>query len=111
LSHVVFDPFSTDIGSWMRGIGIVLSPSDEESFHLAPAEGMASGAVPIVWNRDGAEEIFGEGNVHKTEESIVNRILALRDPEVFESASSKAKQESAVWDSSNVYNVWARNLL
>ena len=43
---VVFDDFGPDVGSWLRRIGFVLSTSDDESFHLAPAEGMASGAVP-----------------------------------------------------------------
>ena len=32
----------------LRGVDWVLSTSDDESFHLSPAEGMASGAVPAV---------------------------------------------------------------
>ena len=37
-----------DVASWLRRVGLVLSTSDDESFHLAPAEGMASGAVPAL---------------------------------------------------------------
>ena len=36
------------MAAWLRKVGWVLSLSDDESFHLAPAEGMASGAVPLV---------------------------------------------------------------
>lgn len=110
LSHIVFDPFSTDISSWMRGIGFVLSPSEEESFHLAPAEGMASGAMPIVWQREGAEEIFGPENVFASDESIVQKILGLREKESFEAASLNAKREAADWEVSRVYNMWVNEL-
>ena len=43
---VVFDRYGPDVAAWMRKIGFVLSTSEDESFHLAPAEGMSSGAVP-----------------------------------------------------------------
>lgn len=110
LEHVVFDPFGTDIGSWMRGIGVILSPSEEESFHLAPAEGMASGAVPIVWDREGSQEIFGAENVYTSPEQIVRRLLDLRDPEIFEAASQRAKRTSKKWETSGIYEMWARVL-
>src|SRR5690606_8962800 len=45
---VVFDTYGRDVASWLRRVGFVLSTSDDESFHLAPAEGMASGAVPAL---------------------------------------------------------------
>ncbi|MEH7453416.1 glycosyltransferase [Gottfriedia acidiceleris] len=47
-----------DSAEWLESIGFVLSVSDYESFHLAPVEGMASCAVPIVLNREGARTIF-----------------------------------------------------
>ena len=46
--HVALEPFGADMGSWLRKVGFVLSPSTSESFHLAPVEGMASGSIPIV---------------------------------------------------------------
>ncbi|MDY3665752.1 glycosyltransferase [Schaalia hyovaginalis] len=57
--NVSLDYFSPDAANWLRGIGWVLSPSTEESFHLAPMEGMASGALPVIWERPGAADIFG----------------------------------------------------
>ena len=55
---VVFDQFGPDVASWLRRVGFVLSTSDDESFHLAPAEGMASGAIPIVRSWPGADTIY-----------------------------------------------------
>ena len=55
---VVFDTYGPDVGSWLRGVGWVLSLSDDESFHLAPAEGMASGAVPLIRAWPGADTIY-----------------------------------------------------
>ncbi|GAA3693498.1 glycosyltransferase family 4 protein [Zhihengliuella alba] len=56
---VAFEPFGADMGNWLSKIGWVLSPSTTESFHLAPAEGMASGALPVLWERPGVHGIFG----------------------------------------------------
>lgn len=55
---VVFDPPGDDVHRWLQKIGYILSPSDSESFHMALAEGMSSGAVPIVWQRKGVNKIY-----------------------------------------------------
>lgn len=55
---VVFDPPGNDVEHWLKKIGVILSPSNSESFHMALAEGMASGCVPVTWRREGAGEIF-----------------------------------------------------
>ncbi|WP_345506682.1 glycosyltransferase [Terrabacter aeriphilus] len=60
-SHIFFEEDGPDVPDWLSEIGWLLSPSDRESFHLAAVEGMASGAVPVVWNRQGAEDIFPAG--------------------------------------------------
>ena len=55
---VSFDPPGADIGPWLQQIGFIVSTSDDESFHLSPAEGMASGAVPVIRPWPGADEIY-----------------------------------------------------
>jgi len=57
---VIFDPQGSDVHHWLKMIGYLLSPSDFESFHMAVAEGSASGAIPVVWNWEGAAEIYPE---------------------------------------------------
>lgn len=56
--NVIFSPFGSDIAEWLTNIGFILSTSDLEAFHLAPMEGIASGAAPIVFKWNGAELIY-----------------------------------------------------
>lgn len=55
--NVIFEGHGP-IDLWLQKIGYILSVSEFESFHLAPAEGMASGAVPIIYNWDGSDTIY-----------------------------------------------------
>lgn len=80
LKHgVAFSSFSSGMPHWYRRVGWLLSPSTRESFHLAPVEGMASGAVPVVWNRPGAAEVFPEDSIFDSTTDIVNMILRTND--------------------------------
>lgn len=71
---VVFDPYGPDVPAWLRRIGFVLSTSDDESFHLAPAEGMGSGAVPALLNWPGADTIYDTRWIHRDPMEIADAI-------------------------------------
>lgn len=71
---VVFDSYGRDVASWLRRIGFVLSTSDDESFHLAPAEGMASGAVPALLNWPGADTIYDTRWIHESPSAMAASI-------------------------------------
>lgn len=105
-SRVAFESFSPDIASWLRGVGFVLSPSHNESFHLAPVEGMASGAVPIIWQREGAEEIFGqEWVVHDTDDAV-QKILTLNNTNELPAAAARARADSSKWERHRILQEW-----
>lgn len=55
---VVFDGFGSDMAEWYAKVGVVLSTSDFESFHLTIADGAASGARPVCLNWPGADLIY-----------------------------------------------------
>jgi len=74
---VVFDDFGPDVGAWLRRVGFILSTSDDESFHLAPAEGMASGAVPMILDWPGADTIYDRRWVHGSVDAVVEDVLSL----------------------------------
>jgi glycosyltransferase involved in cell wall biosynthesis len=74
---VVFDDFGVDVAAWLRRIGFVLSTSDDESFHLAPAEGMASGAVPMILDWPGADRIYDRRWIHHSSDEVAEDILTL----------------------------------
>lgn len=68
--RVIFDPQGHDVHRWLQMIGAILSPSDYESFHMAVSEGAASGAIPVTWAWEGAQEIYPEFQlVHSAEEA------------------------------------------
>lgn len=109
--HVTFDGFSPDMANWLRRIGWVLSPSTRETFHLAPVEGMASGAVPLVWPRPGVDEIFGDRWVVPDTAAAAARVLQLTaDPERLEEESLAAAQYIRRFDAPIVSRRW-RSLL
>jgi glycosyltransferase involved in cell wall biosynthesis len=87
---VVFDPFGPDVAGWLRKIGWVLSTSDDESFHLAPAEGMASRALPVVYAWPGAETIYPDEWVSDSTDAMAERIL-----EISSNGGPQAKAEQA----------------
>lgn len=104
---VVFDEFGADVAAWLRRIGHVLSTSDDESFHLAPAEGMASGAVPALLPWPGADEIYDRRWIHDHPEAMAESIATLSDPdrwrETGELAQTQARESFAL---DRVAGVW-----
>ncbi|UDM08493.1 hypothetical protein LG409_06185 [Halomonas sp. NyZ770] len=60
--NVIFEGFGP-IDVWLQKIGWILSVSDHESFHLAVAEGLASGSRPIILSWPGAETIYPSNTI------------------------------------------------
>ena len=105
-SHVLFEDFSPDMGSWFRGIGWILSPSTQETFHLAPVEGMASGALPIVWDRPGATEIFGDGLFDDVDQIVRHVLETVVTPGAFEQRSAEAVRRAQSFDMARHRSSW-----
>ena len=108
---VAFEPFGADMGSWLTKIGWVLSPSTTESFHLAPAEGMVSGAVPLVWDRPGARGVFGEEFVLDDTDAAARRVLeATADDARWDALSALARDRVRSYDERVVASLWREAL-
>ena len=90
---VVFDDAGPDVPAWLRRIGYILSTSDDESFHMAPAEGMASRAVPVVRHWPGAETIYDTRWISETPAEMAASIAALSSPESWEAARQAAHEQ------------------
>lgn len=104
--HVIFEPFGPDMGSWFRRVGWMLSPSSRETFHLAPVEGMMSGAIPVVWERSGASEIFGREFVHSTTEAAANYILTNNHLTSYGQLSEESITRASKYDVSEARSRW-----
>lgn len=72
--NIIFEGWG-DVSEWLQNIGYILSVSDYESFHMAPIEGMASGAVPLVLQREGVNTVFPNGFIQKNKQGIVDTIV------------------------------------
>lgn len=105
--HVIFEPFGPDMGNWFRRIGWTLSPSTRETFHLAPVEGMASGAIPVVWNREGANEIFGKEYVHADTSEASKFILSNLNSEYYDELAVDVQRRSEKYDLMRVREQWS----
>lgn len=107
---VVLDPFGPDVGSWLRKIGCVLSTSDDESFHLAPAEGMASGAPAVVFPWPGADTVYSQDWTVSDVGEAVDRVLELADPVHWDKLSAAALAEVTQYDLPVVTQMWVELL-
>lgn len=99
-----------DVATHLRKVGVILSTSRRESWHLGLVEGAASGAVPVVRNWPifapvgGARSLFPQEWVVETLDEAEERIRALTgDPDVWEEARLAARQDAlALFDPTSV---------
>jgi glycosyltransferase involved in cell wall biosynthesis len=92
---VVFDDAGPDVAAWLRRVGFVLSTSDDESFHVAPAEGMVSRAVPVLRHWPGAETIYDMRWIHRGPTEMAAAIMALGDEHAWRVAGDDAHAQAA----------------
>jgi glycosyltransferase involved in cell wall biosynthesis len=92
---VVFDDAGPDVAAWLRRVGFVLSTSDDESFHAAVAEGMASRAVPVLRHWPGAETIYDTRWIHRDPAAMAAAISELAGPDDWRHAGDAAHAQVA----------------
>lgn len=107
---VVFDDAGPDVPAWLRRVGFVLSTSDDESFHVAPAEGMASGAVPVIRNWPGSETIYDKRWIRQSPGEMAALIASLRPAAAWREAGRAAREQVAAFDLVRVCRIWHRLL-
>ncbi|MDU0479895.1 glycosyltransferase [Staphylococcus chromogenes] len=73
----------TDLKEALADKGFVLSVSDFESFHVAPAECFAAGNIALFLPWPGVGYIYPEKYICEDVEEITSTILALREEEKF----------------------------
>jgi glycosyltransferase involved in cell wall biosynthesis len=104
---VVFDDAGPDVAAWLRRVGFVLSTSDDESFHVAPAEGMASRAVPVLRHWPGAETIYDMRWIHRGPAEMAAAVMALADEGDWRAAGDDAHvQAAAAFNLTRVCEAW-----
>lgn len=108
---VVFDPPGRDMARWYRRIGFLLSCSDAEGSHLAVAEGMASGAVPVLRPWPGAEEVYDKQWISDSVEAAAEAVRESAEPDIWQLRAEEAREEVArTHDPAAVVAAWAQLL-
>lgn len=80
--RVGFSPWGNDVAHWYKGLDVILSCSETESFHYALADGVLSGCLPVVWPWTGAKNVYDPDWVVTDEVQACERILGfLAKPE------------------------------
>ncbi|HEY0933236.1 MAG TPA: glycosyltransferase family 1 protein [Trebonia sp.] len=105
---VVFDDAGPDVPAWLRRIGFVLSVSDDESFHVSPAEGMASRAVPVIRHWPGAETIYDRRWIREDPSEMAAAIAAAAAPGAWEDTRQAAFQDAQPFELGAVSRMWQR---
>lgn len=90
---VTFDEQGDDMADWYRKIGVVLSVSDFESFHLTLPDGAASGALPVSLAWAGADQIYPTTWLHSDVADMADRILKVNSDATTWEAATLAAQE------------------
>ncbi len=78
---VIFDNAGADMGEWYRNVGYILSTSESEGCHTSVAEGMASGAIPVLIDWEGARTVYPDEFVHDSVEKMAAAIIDYADDE------------------------------
>jgi glycosyltransferase involved in cell wall biosynthesis len=107
---VVFDDAGPDVPAWLRRVGFVLSTSDDESFHVGPAEGMGSRAVPVIRHWPGAETIYDKRWIRETPQEMAAFVASLSDPADWRAAGEAAHQQVQSFRLEAVCEAWHKLL-
>jgi len=89
---VIFDPPGSDVATWLSLVCFILSPSDFESYHLAIGEGMLTGALPVIWDWQGAKDIWPEESIVSSPQEAAQMIERLRLSSNFEILQNQSRK-------------------
>ncbi|MFZ0387300.1 MAG: hypothetical protein WAL22_16685 [Solirubrobacteraceae bacterium] len=103
---VTFEAFGADIAVFLEKIGWILSLSDVEGHAVAPIEGMASGAVPVILDRPGASDQYPEEWVYADPDAAARAVLGAVGIDRMRAGARRAVDLSRQYSWSRLAPVW-----
>jgi glycosyltransferase involved in cell wall biosynthesis len=95
------------VASWYRKIGVILSLSEHESFHLGLAEGMAARCLPVIAPWDGADELYAPEWISPDVAHAAERVqLAVADGTSAQQGVRARQQVCGRYDLRQVNRAW-----
>lgn len=104
-NSVHFDAPGRNMATWYQQIGVILSTSDLEGSHVALAEGIASGALPVARNWPGIGTLWPNDFVFHDLERAAQWVLQSRDP-LWRSAQIERYRGLICLDQDRVLGAW-----
>lgn len=104
---VVFDPWGSDMALWYRGIDVILSPSDSESFHYALADGALTGCLPVVWPWPDATRTYPADWIAPDVEAAAERVLTFLASDPAARRAEAARRRAILIERYGARNVFA----
>lgn len=111
--YVIFDGWGNDVERWYEKVDFILSPSENESFHYALADGVMAGCIPLVWPWEGADQTYtSDWLVYTTEDARrrVEEFLSYHHSSVESFKLSSKELVAARYLEDNVFEALDRNL-
>jgi glycosyltransferase involved in cell wall biosynthesis len=108
---VSFEPFGDDVSAFLRQAGWILSTSQVEGHSVALAEGMASGATPVILERPGASEQYEARWLHADAGAAAQAILAAQEQGETGQEGERAARFAERWSWERLGPDWDRLLL
>jgi len=105
---VSFEPFGDDVAAFLRQAGWILSTSEIEGHSVALAEGMASGAVPVIIERPGADEQYEARWLHADGGAAARAILTVQEQGETAQQGDDARRFAERWSWERLGPVWER---
>lgn len=105
-ARVWFDAMERDLGNWFRQVGIVLLPAFPNGDDRFALSGMASGAVPVVWDLDEDSRGLRDCAIEERR-GHVESLLELRTVPEFDAARLRARSWAARYDIPAVVGRWS----
>lgn len=103
---VTFEPFGA-VPQFLQKVGFILSTSEHEGHQVGLAEGMASGAIPVVTARAGAREQYPADWVHRSTYDAARAIRATLRGGGLEAVRRRAVEFTARWSPEAIMPLWA----
>jgi len=107
---VTFEPHGADIADFLQKCGWIVSTSDVEGHAVALAEGMASGAVPVVFEREGARDQYPDEWVHASADEAAETILRVGAAAATAGEGRRAAEYAQRWSREAILPRWAEVL-
>jgi glycosyltransferase involved in cell wall biosynthesis len=98
-------PFTVDLPSLFERVGWILSTSDFEGHQVTLAEGAASGAVPVVLDRDGIADQYPGRWIHATPAEAAAAVAA-SPAEQLDAERTAAATHAARWSLDRIRPLW-----